>query len=82
MPNGLPSIRGWRVVIFTNDHRPPHAHVIGPEESARFELLCDLGAVKLLDNINFSCTELQRIEIYLSKHIAHLCIKWEQIHGR
>jgi Domain of unknown function (DUF4160) len=81
MPNILPSIRGWRVVIFTNDHRPPHVHVIGPEESARFELLCDLGSVKLMDNINFTLSKLQVIEIYLIKHIAHLCIEWERIHG-
>jgi Domain of unknown function (DUF4160) len=81
MPNILPSIRGWRVVIFTNDHRPPHVHVIGPEESARFELLCDLDSVKLMDNINFTLSKLQVIEIYLVKHIAHLCIEWERVHG-
>jgi hypothetical protein len=81
MPNILPSIRGWRVVIFTNDHRPPHVHVIGPEESARFELLCDLDSVKLMDNINFTLSKLQVIEIYLIKHIAHLCNEWERIHG-
>jgi hypothetical protein len=81
MPNVLPAIRGWRVVIFTNDHRPPHVHVIGPEESTRFELLCDLGAVKLIDNINFTLGELRLIEIYLIRHIALLCSEWGRIHG-
>jgi Domain of unknown function (DUF4160) len=43
MPTVLPVFKGWRVVIYPNDHRPPHVHVIGTEAHARFELLCDLG---------------------------------------
>jgi hypothetical protein len=81
MPNVLPAIRGWRVVIFTNDHRPPHVHIIGPEVKARFELLCDLGLVRLMDNINFTHSQLLLIEIYLTKNIALLCSEWERIHG-
>jgi hypothetical protein len=81
VPNVLPPFKGWRIVIFTNDHRPPHVHLIGPEESARFELLCDLGQVKLMDSIDFKLAQLQRIEGYLLNHIAHLCSEWERIPG-
>jgi Domain of unknown function (DUF4160) len=81
MPNVLPPFKGWRIVIFTNDHRPPHVHVIGPEESARFELLCDLGKEKLMDSIGFKLAQLQQIEVYLLSHIERLCSEWERIHG-
>jgi Domain of unknown function (DUF4160) len=61
MPNVLPPFKSWRVVIFTNDHHPPHVHVIGTEEHARFELLCDLGHVRLMSNIGFGQSQLKQI---------------------
>ena len=81
MPTVLPVLKGWRVVIFPNDHLPPHVHVIGAEEHARFELLCDLGQVRLLSNIGFGLRQLKLIEAYLLNHLAHLCSEWGRIHG-
>lgn len=69
------------MVIFPNDHLPPHVHVIGAEEHARFELLCDLNQVRLLSNIRFGLGQLKLIETYLLKHLAHLCSEWGRIHG-
>ena len=74
-------IKGWRAVIYPNDHRPPHVHIIGSTEHARFELLCDLGFVRLLSNINFTLSQLRLIERRLLSNIAHLCHQWGQIHG-
>lgn len=81
MPSVLPKLRGWRVVIYTNDHLPPHVHVIGPAEHARFELLCDLGQVRLRSNIRFTLSQLQKIARHLIKHLDHLCQEWARIHG-
>lgn len=81
MPTVLPLLKGWRVVIYPNDHRPPHVHVIGTQEHARFELLCDLGQVRLLSNIGFILGQLRQIETYLVTHLAHLCNEWGRIHG-
>jgi Domain of unknown function (DUF4160) len=81
MPTVLPHFRGWRVVIFPNDHRPPHVHVIGAEAHERFELLCDLGQVRLLSNIGFDRSELKKIVDRLQDHLAHLCSEWGRIHG-
>ena len=81
MPTVLPIFKGWRVVIYTNDHLPPHVHVIGGEEHARFELLCDLAQVRFLSNIGFGLAQLKQIETYLLKHLAHLCREWGRIHG-
>jgi hypothetical protein len=81
MPSVLPPIKGWRIVIYPNDHRPPHVHVVGTEEHARFELLCDLGQVRLLSNIGFTHGQLEHIAAYLVKHWQHLCKEWGRIHG-
>lgn len=82
MPTVLPPLKAWRVVIYTNDHRPPHVHVIGPQEHARFELLCDLNQVRLMSTVGFSLAQLRLIESYLVEHIGHLCQQWGEIHDR
>ena len=81
MPTVLPVFKGWRVVIYPNDHLPPHVHVVGVEKHARFELLCDLGQVRLLSIIRFGLGQLKLIEAYLLNHLAHLCSEWGRIHG-
>ena len=81
MPTVLPVFKGRRVVIYPNDHLPPHVHVVGPGEHARFELLCDLGRVRLLSTIGFGLGQLRLIEAYLLNHLAHLCSEWGRIHG-
>ncbi len=68
-------------MIFTNNLRPPHVHVIGQEESARFELHCDLERVKLMDSFGFKLAQRQQLEVYLLNHIERLCSEWERIHG-
>ena len=81
MPTVLPHFKGWRVVIYPNDHRPPHVHVIGVEEHARFELLCVLGQVRLLSTFGYGLGQLRQIETYLLNHLVHLCSEWRRIHG-
>lgn len=80
MPNVLPPFKGWRVVVFPSDHRPPHVHVIRVQEHARFELLCDLGQVQLMTSTGYSLAQLRLIAGYLQAHIAHLCNEWGRIH--
>ena len=80
MPTIL-KVRSWRVVIYTNDHRPPHVHVIGTAEHARFELLCDLKRVRLMSTIHFSASQLALIENQLVINLVQLCSEWGRIHG-
>lgn len=81
MPAVIPPLKGWLDVIYPNDHRPPHVHVVGKGEHARFELFCDLGQVQLMTNIGFSLNQIQLIAAYLTKQIARLCTEWGRIHG-
>lgn len=81
MPTVLRHPKGWRVVIYTNDHRPPHVHVLGVEEHARFDLLCDLSRVKLNSSHGFSKAQLKSIDIFLNQNIGALCSAWGEVHG-
>ncbi|HET8891329.1 MAG TPA: DUF4160 domain-containing protein [Candidatus Angelobacter sp.] len=72
---------GLRVVIYPNDHRPAHVHVIGRGHEAVFNLNCRTGPVDLRENYGFSQREISHIERVLNEHLEELCRAWEQIHG-
>jgi hypothetical protein len=46
MPTVL-RLGGLRVVVYPNDHRPAHIHVLGRGGEAVFELRCPKGPVRL-----------------------------------
>ena len=73
--------RRLRVVIYSNDHRPEHVHVVGANKEAVFELNCPAGPVVLRENYRFSRTELGAIKKELSQRIGALCRRWREIHG-
>jgi hypothetical protein len=72
---------GLRVVIYPNDHRPAHVHVIGRGREAVFRLNRGDGLVDLRENYRFSRRELARIQSVLSEHMENLSRAWEEIHG-
>lgn len=74
-------INGLRVVIYSNDHRPAHVHVIGNDCEAVFNLNCPNGPPELRQNFGFSAAELTKIEAALTTNLAHLCAEWSRIHG-
>jgi Domain of unknown function (DUF4160) len=69
------------VVIYPNDHRPAHVHVIGRGHEAVFNLHCPEGPVELRENYGFGRRELTKITARLTKHLSELCQAWERIHG-
>jgi len=72
---------GLRAVVYPNDHRPAHVHVIGRGCEAVFDLNCLAGPVELRENYGFSRREISKIEAALSQHLKELCRAWERIHG-
>ena len=74
-------IGGLRVVIYPNDHRPAHVHVVGDDCEAVFKLNCPEGPAALRENYNFPAGELSKIKAALAERIAHLCTEWSKIHG-
>ncbi|MGD1101585.1 MAG: DUF4160 domain-containing protein [Terriglobia bacterium] len=80
MPTVLRS-DGMRVVVYPNDHRPAHVHVIGSGREAIFNLNCPAGPVELRENYRFSRREIVPIQAVLTEHLEKLCRAWGGIHG-
>ncbi|HMD84863.1 MAG TPA: DUF4160 domain-containing protein [Terriglobia bacterium] len=81
MPTAL-RFDGLRVVIYPNDHRPAHVHVVGGGREAVFRLNCPVGPVELRENYGFPRRETTHIQAVLMEHLDELCGAWEEIHGR
>lgn len=80
MPTVL-RIGGLRVVVYFNDHRPAHVHVIGNNREAVFELDRPLGGVTLRENYDFTGREIAAIKRALIRNLNELLAAWESIHG-
>jgi hypothetical protein len=80
MPTVL-RIGAVRVVIYPNDHRPAHIHVIGSGEAV-FVLHCPDGPPELRESYGFNASEVRRLAGVLADHVATLCSAWGEIHGR
>jgi hypothetical protein len=80
MPTVL-RLGGLRVVIYPNDHRPAHVHVIGAQGEAVFILNCPDGPLELRESFGFRLSDLHRIESQLGNSLIDLCSKWRTIHG-
>jgi hypothetical protein len=72
---------GLRAMIYANDHRPAHIHVIGGGREAVFILRCPKGPPELRENYGFSALELSRIQAALAVNLVVACSEWERIHG-
>jgi hypothetical protein len=72
---------GFRVVIYPNDHRPAHVHVIGAGLEAVFNLNCPGGPPELRENFGLSRAEARNIKAVLAGEIHNLCGQWRTIHG-
>lgn len=72
---------GLRVVVYPNDHRPAHVHVIGQGHEAVFELNLPIGGVALRENYGFSRNGLAEIAHKLIENLEMLSAEWEKIHG-
>ena len=74
-------IGALRLVVYPNDHRPPHVHVIGRGCEAVFILDRIAGSVFLRENYGFATGGLARIARALLAKLAALLSAWESIHG-
>jgi Domain of unknown function (DUF4160) len=72
---------GLPAMIYPNDHRPAHIHVIGEGREAVFNLHCPHGPPELRENYRFSMKDITRIEAVLAANLADACREWESIHG-
>ena len=73
--------KGHRVVIYPQDHRPAHVHVIKDDREAVFQLQCPIGPPTLRENYGFARHELLVIAASLNDCLNRLCGEWSKIHG-
>lgn len=60
----MPTIRrigACRVVVYPNDHRPAHVHIIGEGCEAVFKLNCPKGPPELRENFGFKADDAGRV---------------------
>ncbi len=75
-----------RIVIYSEDHRPSHVHVVGPQQAAVLLLNCDNdplmhGPVDLRENHGFRRKDLEPIIALIEAHLETLCAEWRRVHG-
>ena len=71
---------GFRFVIFTNDHSPPHVHVFGPDGAAKIVLEGPDGLT--LDWVyGIGRLEMRRIMQEAERERGRLLAAWRKIHG-
>jgi hypothetical protein len=71
----------FRIMIYTNDHRPAHVHVLEGPRQAVFELNYPGGPIDLRENYGFSWPQVNRVARLLQSHDQLLCAAWREIHG-
>ena len=79
MPTVL-RIDGYRFTMYLHDHEPPHVHIKSRELEATFYLNGPMGPASLRKNFGFSQPEANHLRDLVQKHLATLCIKWEELH--
>lgn len=70
-----------RVVIYPNDHRPAHVHVVGVGNHAVFNLQCPGGPPDLRENYGFSKVDLAVFVRRMQGIVGSLCTEWKAIHA-
>lgn len=70
-----------RIVIYLNDHSPPHVHVIGPESEAKIELGRGQSKPRLSRNDGLSAKEVAAALAAIDESAYLLMEKWESLHG-
>ena len=73
--------RGLRVVIYVNDHYPPHVHVIGPGREARITLGDEGEPPWLMTNEGLSRRQVAAALLKVSENRDLLVQRWREIHG-
>ena len=73
--------RGLRIVIYTNDHWPPHVHVVGPGREAKIALGLEGQRPSVVLNEGLSRRQLGWALIEIDRHRDFLMQRWREIHG-
>jgi Domain of unknown function (DUF4160) len=71
---------GMKIVVWSNDHQPPHVHVFGKD----WEVRVLIGAEAVLysvDTGNPYSKQVSRAVELVGRHLEACNSKWREIHG-
>jgi hypothetical protein len=71
---------GYRFVIFTNDHSPPHIHIVGNGGEAKVTLEGPTG-LELEWTIGIGRGTMRKLMIEVQAEREKLIAAWGEIHG-
>jgi hypothetical protein len=74
-------VRRFRIVIFSNDHWPPHVQAIGPDCEARIALGERGEHPRLMSNEGLTRAELEEVLVEVDEQIELLRQRWREVHG-
>ena len=72
--------KGIDLVVYPNDHLPPHVHVLGPGWEMRLSIGGDLGLMTITGKLKLQ--EISQALEAVAKHIAELNKIWSDLHDR
>jgi hypothetical protein len=70
---------GFRFVIYTFDHEPPHLHVYGDGE-AKIQFVGEGGFPEMLFSIGMKRPDQRRVLAEVEEKLAYFISEWERIH--
>lgn len=70
-------LRGYRIVINTRDHLPPHVHCVGPGVEAKIEI----QTRKVMENNGVGSRDLALLKKLIASREEELMNEWRRIHG-
>lgn len=72
---------GFRLVIYLEDHEPPHVHVYAGGAEAKIGLLAQDGRPYVIRAFPMRAGDLRKAVQLVSEQQAMLIAKWREIHG-
>jgi hypothetical protein len=71
----------YRVMIYTDDHRPAHIHARGPDGEIVFWLNCPKGPIELRSaDRKVSEEDIRKLAKFVKANIGVLCAEWRRTH--
>ncbi len=80
MPTVL-RVDGYQIMIYLDDHFPPHVHVSARGCELVVYLNCRAAFVSVRNNDGFKNSEIGSIVRLVQKHRDRLCDMWKGVHG-
>ncbi len=81
MPTVL-TLRNIRIVIYPNDHPPPHVHALKRDGArAKFDLNYPDGPVVLVEQIGFRLSEIAEMGEAITNNLTDIYHRWRALHG-